>query len=150
MKKDDSTSVVRPWLAKNCTLKMQSVLLSALRGCDGLPKEDISKAITRKFRGTLFFPANKAFDRSYMNPDVSQGELKKFYKNLDPYPVHWLFHFAHACEIVGYFHPDSVEANFWWDVYQGICQGLHVNVETLDQLSERLKDNISYEESIRS
>lgn len=38
-------SVVKLWVSE-LSFKQQTVLLSALRGCDGRSKKDISKAIT--------------------------------------------------------------------------------------------------------
>lgn len=48
----DSKCVVLPWVA-TLSFKEQTVLLSALRGCDGIDKEDISKQFTRKFRAAI-------------------------------------------------------------------------------------------------
>ncbi len=42
-------SVVKYWITE-LSWKQQTVILSALRGCDGKSKEDISKPVTRFFR----------------------------------------------------------------------------------------------------
>ncbi len=138
------SSVVRPWLADCCSFKMQAVLLSALRGCDGLPKEDISKQITRKYRSVLFFPAEKEIaKRTFMNTDGATPEIiQQFCSHLDHYPMHWLMHFTHAIEIVGYKHPDIDIRNWWGRLYSNICCGLHVRPETVEECNYRLRDNL--------
>lgn len=48
--------VVRPWLA-DLTYKQQTVLLSAIRGCDGAAKEDMNKKFVRAYRSVLLHNA---------------------------------------------------------------------------------------------
>ena len=145
MKRHEGKSVVRPWLAYHCSFKEQAVVLSALRGCDGIPKEDISKKFTRKLRSVLFYPAmvNVMSDEvdKYMKSTITSGDMDQFVRHLDHYPMHWVLHFAHACEIVGYRHPDSRIGDFWKDVYvRMVREGLHLNPETIEQLDSRLGD----------
>lgn len=131
-------SVVREWIAE-LPFKMQAVLLSALRGCDGKPKEDPSKKLTRALRGVMLYPAvSERPDNSFMGGDLDGNHIDVFLKNLDHYPVHWLLHFAHACEIVGYFHPDAVTRAGWYGLYAEVGDALHLRPETKDQLCVRL------------
>lgn len=138
-------SVVRPWLAQCCSFKEQAVLLSALRGCDGIEKEDVSKKFTRKLRSVLFYPAminvmDSDVDK-YMKTTINENDFQQLVKGLDHYPMHWVMHFAHAAQIIGYRHPDGSIRNFWLMVYCGIVRdGLHLNTESVEQLDARLGD----------
>jgi hypothetical protein len=133
-------SVVQGWLAE-CTLKQQTVLLSALRGCDGKYKEDYSKPFTRKLRSVLLKNAGGLqTPGKFMADFVGEEELTKFVSNLDHYPMHWLMHFTHAVEIVGFKHPVPEIQIFWFRLYIEICKALHLNPETEDQLDKRLAD----------
>lgn len=133
-------SVVRPWVS-DLSYKMQAVLLSALRGPDGIPKEDICKKFTRNLRGVILFPAipNPPIG-SFMNGGYIDAEsCYQFVHHLDHYPNHWVTHFAHACEIVGYKHPDDEIATWWGNLYAGIVQdGMHMRLESCDDMERRL------------
>lgn len=136
-------SVVQDWLAERLTFKQQAVVLSALRGCDGTAKEDKSKALTRSFRSAILNPAENTHpDNSFMwvDPDLVE-KAEYFVRHTDHYPVHWVLHFAHACEIVAYKHPVQSTANFWANVYIGICIAFHMKPETLAECDHRLRDN---------
>lgn len=54
------------------------------------------------------------------------------------HPVHWLFHFMYAAEIIGYCHPDVEERKYWQRVYSTVCDSLHVNPETSEDMEDRL------------
>lgn len=136
-----SRSVVKEWLAERCTLKQQTVLLSALRGCDGIPKEDCTKQLTRALRGVLLHSANPSDEeRTFMMPVNFEEARDRFLAHPDHYPVHWLFHFAHAAEIVGYKHPSKDVRKVWSNMYWGICNALHVNMESEESMDWRLRD----------
>lgn len=138
-----SKSVVQDWLAEKCSLMQQTVLLSALRGCDGIPKEDPSKSLTRVFRGTILHDAAPSLVEGntfmWRDPQLVHKRMA-FLGAIDHYPVHWVFHFAHACEIVGFKHPVEDIGLFWRRLYYDICAALHVRPETEAQVDERLKD----------
>ncbi len=134
------TSAVQPWLSK-LSWKTQTVLLSALRGCDGKEKEDYSKPFTRKFRSVVLFDAGASdVPNSFMHDSVGEENVVKFISNLDHYPMHWLIHFTHAIEIIGYYHPHPRIKDFWFTMYVNITHALHFNIETKAQLEERLED----------
>jgi hypothetical protein len=125
------SSVVRPWVAE-LQWMCQSVLLLALRGCDTATKEDASKSVTRALRHVLLFNARN--DASFMNLEPP-AELP----DLERYPQHWLAHTMHACEIVGYCHPDAVTRVKWNRLYVAFCQAWHVNPESKEEMLGRLK-----------
>jgi len=136
-------SVVQSWIAERLSFKQQAVVLSALRGCDGIAKEDTSKSLTRAFRGSILNPAEDYHPtKSFMglDPDLAT-KVDQFVEHTDHYPVHWVFHFAHACEIVGYKHPNEEVADFWRDIYERIVWGFHLITEPEHQCDYRLRDN---------
>lgn len=135
-------SVVREWVGY-LPFKMQSVLLLGMRGCDGLVKEDWSKPMVRKIRRVILYNANPNFetdpnDRFMQNTADDETAAANFLSDLDAYPVHWLMHFAHASEIIGYHHPTAETSEYWLNVYLSIVEAIHLNPETYDQLQERL------------
>ena len=134
-------SVVKRWLGEKCTYKQQAVLLSALRGADGTPKEDISKKFTRELRSVLLNCADRGIGNdTFMRSTPNSKDLHIFCNNLDHYPVHWLMHFIHAVEIVGYKHPDMDIRVKYAIIYGLLCQGLHLNPESEVEMDKRLLD----------
>jgi hypothetical protein len=135
-----SDCVVQDWL-KDLTLKQQTVLLSAIRGCDGVAKEDISKKFVRVYRSLILkdaYPTKKV--GTFMNDVILSKEVVDFGKQLDHYPMHWLMHFIHAIEIVGYEHPEQAIRQNWRFIYFHIVNSLHMNPETQEEMRERLQD----------
>lgn len=134
-------SVVKEWISE-IPYKMQVVLLSALRGCDCLPKEDVSKIIIRAFRSVMLYPVVENFNNAGMFMSVDEktlyGALYKFYDHLDHYPNHFVTHLMHAMEIVGYKHPDIKVRDLWLSAYIGCCNGMHIRPERQCDLDERL------------
>lgn len=135
---EEGRTVVQDWVS-HLPFRMQAVLLSALRGCDGKPKEDPSKKLTRKLRGVMLHPAfSDVALGTFLNDEVRKEHVAHFLRNLDPYPMHWLMHFAHATEIVGYYHPDDEIRRWWQGIYGGICEAMHLVPEPKEMLDHRL------------
>jgi hypothetical protein len=132
-------NVVQDWVGEGLTLKQQTVVLSAIRGCDGAPKDDLSKPFVRALRSTVLKNAVDG-ECSFMGSDIDSAQIKRFLKALDPYPMHWLLHFTHAVECVGYGHPDHVIAKWWDRLYCDICHALHFKPEDFDAWDHRLRD----------
>lgn len=167
-------SVLEEWVMK-LPLMQQSVLCSALRGPDGFPKNCDAKYLLRYLRGVILVPARPEFiaegrddvfmikqDRYYntRGPSVrvhKAGEVfmspfmqacGAYLSDLDPYPLHFITHLAHAAEIVGYRMPifpdeeDRLGQTIRWQwnwFYAETCRALHMKPEQLDELDERLK-----------
>ncbi len=138
------STVIRSWVSE-LPWKQQGVLLCALRGVDGFPKEHVSKPLTRAYRQTLLLCADidlAAKGSAFMTTNPLDIELADAFMEyqLDSYPMHWLIHFMHAIEIVGYKHPDHNVRLFWIALYIRIVRALHLHIESEEQLDIRLCD----------
>lgn len=130
------TSVLQPWVTE-LTFKQQTVLMSAIRGCDGVGKEDISKKLVRSYRSTILEDASGG-GSLFMDNSVTRKEVMAFLKQIDHYPIHWFTHFMHAVQIVGYY---DCETSVWWDsLYRAMAGALHLNPETKIEHEARLAD----------
>lgn len=135
-------SILKVWVMR-LGRRHQGVLLTAVRGCDTAPKDDTSKAFTRCYRGVVLNAhcGDAAKAQSFMESISAADEAERFNKfrrNLDHYPHHFVMHFIHAIEIVGYKHPDLETRDRWHSYYLRLCNGLHVRTETEGQLDVRL------------
>ncbi len=131
-------NVVYDWISA-LSLKQQTVILSALRGCDGKNKEDPSKTITRSFRFTILKNADGGSGFMHgIDIDKLHDKVECFIKDIDSYPMHFLLHLAHAMEIVGYKHPEEKFRKLWLSIYEKIVDAFHMNIETEEQLDNRL------------
>lgn len=140
-----NNSVVQDWLAEHCTLKMQTVLLTSFRGCDGAHKDDYGKTFTRIMRATVLKNADPSTTFFPTSVKVSDDMHDTFFSDMDHYPVHWFMHLLHAAEIVGYKCPDKIISAFWKRFYLRGLHELHVGAESEHQLDNRLKDNVGEE-----
>lgn len=131
-------SVVQDWVT-SMTLKQQTVVLSAIRGCDGAPKDDPSKPFVRALRSTVLKNAVEG-PCSFMSDRPTINDIEVFVKSFDHYPVHWLMHFIHAVECVGYGHSNKQISGWWLAFYHRICHALHVGVELYADWALRLID----------
>jgi hypothetical protein len=148
-------SVLQPWVEK-LTLMQQTVLITAVRGPDGIQKDHISKVLLRWYRRCILY---SAFDGSvYLNPYCAGGgsfmgpSAKKYKETLDDVvdgylrsvdeiPHHFQLHFMHAAEILGYCHEDFTIRGWWHNFYKRIVNDAHLNIETYEQMKKRLGDN---------
>lgn len=131
-------SVLKPWV-ETLGLRHQGVLMSCIRGCDAVAKDDPSKLLVRCLRAAVlnsFDPKPSSFIEN-----VDENELLRrmtaVLKSHDHYPVHYIMHLLHGAEIVGYKWPDEGAANWWW-FYRKLCQCFHVNPETEEEMDARL------------
>lgn len=129
------SSVLLPWV-EVLPWRMQTVLLLALRGCDGRPKNDISKVLVRFLRSQVLKNADPS--NSFHGAGWPTEAPALYLADLDAYPVHFVSHLMHAYEILGVFHPDETTAHYADQFYLDTCRALHVNPETPEQLRVRL------------
>lgn len=138
-----STGILQDWVAK-LELRHQGGLLSGIvRGCDTAPKDDESKVLTRALRALILNthcadPEKSASFIEHIEPQELRTRIENFCKNCDHYPHHYVMHLIHAIEIVGYYHPKLDYRTACRDGYNRLCNGLHTNPETKEQLDERL------------
>ena len=126
-------------LVHQLSWKEQTVLISAIRGCDVVGKNDISKKIVRKLRNVVLNNAGPD-GCEFMECDISDEELYNFSKNIDAYPVHFLLHIIHASEIVGYCCDDEEEKNFFKNFYYKMVDAFHMRPENEEDMHKRLMD----------
>lgn len=145
-------------------MMQQTVLLTAIRGPDGLPKYGAIKMLLRWYRRCLLLSAidGRVLDNpidpnggSFTGPSlVGDDEFDPWYermqvhvngylRDLDAIPHHFQMHFMHAVEIVGFKHPDPIIRHFWNAVYERLVHDMHVWPETVEQLDSRLGDSRS-------
>ncbi|SDX20968.1 hypothetical protein [Nitrosomonas communis] len=160
-----SKSTVQDWVSE-LPLMQQSVLLSAIRGPDGISKCQACRAMIRWFRRCVLVSAfdGKVFNSpcqlgggSFTGPSCNMQDydgrfaldwetamkpkIDAFLKAKDELPHHYLTHFMHAAEVLGYQHPDMRIRNWWFSVYSRICRVLYVVPETEVMMRRRLSDN---------
>ena len=135
-------SVVQDWLSNdNISYKQQTVVLSSLRGCDGLTKEDISKRLVRKIRNVVLKNAGTK-NTPFMVEDMSLEDIKKYASNCDKYPIHFYMHMCFACEIIGFKHPDEDIRKWFHEAYLIIVHALHLKTENEEECDFRLQDGV--------
>jgi hypothetical protein len=138
-------SILQPWV-ENIGLRHQGVLVSAMRGCDTAPRHDPSKFIQRLLRGAVLEPHCGRTGKPMTYIVIEDDETKwwdmvtPFLRSWDHYPNHYVMHFIHATEIIGYLGPTHtpVFSERWVDFYFRSCRALHLTPETAEQLNFRL------------
>ena len=154
------TSVLQDWV-QECSLRQQGVLVIALRGPDGVRKEDAAKPLVRTMRGLVMNAGRtgKPMERGvhweedpfmtiyYIeNPDRCKDVVKPFFDQWDSYNVHFLQHLLHAYAVAGMHYPDMDIRDRAWTFYERCCRKLHVHPETSRELAHRLRDGKREEE----
>lgn len=142
MKGQTVNSILQDWVCE-LGLRHQGVLVSAIRGCDNVPREDPSKHINRFYRACILKAhcgdVNKAvsFMKWIDNPAEFNALADTFFRSIDHYPNHYILHLAHAAEICGYYMPG--EQHRWWArFYYRIIKKFHMAAETKAELDARL------------
>lgn len=152
--------VTQEW-THSLSLMQQSVLLTAIRGPDGLPKYGAIKSLLRWFRrctlvsafeGCVLTNPGNAGGGSFTGPSIELRlrngweadmdiHVSQYLRELDAIPHHFQLHFMHAVEIVGYKHPEERNRRWWHSVYVRLVHDMHLHPETERELDERLGDS---------
>lgn len=138
-----SKSILQDWVS-GLGLRQQGVLVSGIRGCDTVMKDDPIKYLARLYRGAFMVPHCGDITKaaSYMAIPKSledfHGVLNVVIKSHDHYPFHYLMHMIHGAQILGLYHPNMDQAIGWAGFYQTMCKKLHMNAETREELETRL------------
>jgi hypothetical protein len=136
-------SVVKEWVS-TLGLRHQGVLLTCIRGCDTVPKDDPIKTLARAYRERVLhcFCGDPAKARSFIER-LTDSELYKMMgmvtKSHDHYPHHYLMHLIHASEIIGYKDREDHQFSFWMQFYVRMCHKMHMTPETEKELDARLE-----------
>lgn len=157
------TSVLQDW-THGLSFMQQTVLLTAIRGPDGLPKYAGVKYLLRWYRRCILMSSldgeilsNPCDPRggSFMGPSFDRDPIMgysegwqqpmdrivdDYLRELDGIPHHFQLHLMHAAEIVGYKHPDKWISRWWCHVYRRLVNDMHLHPETEAELDDRLND----------
>lgn len=128
--------VLQNWV-QQLTWKEQSALLTAIRGSDQTYDHNVRSLVRWVRRATLY-------DADVEGVFLKFGELpdiKALKKSLEYMTVHFVSHLMHALEIIGYKSDKKKEKGIAFAYYSMICEILHCNIETEEQMNLRLKDN---------
>lgn len=158
----DMKPVTQAW-THSLPMMQQTVLLTAIRGPDGIEKYGSVKMLLRWYRRCVLHSAmdGKTLDTPYLlnggsftGPSFAPGELHNtgwesnlddivsgYMRTLDAIPHHFQIHFMHAVEILGYKHPDGRTRNWWHALYRRLVNDLHLHPETEPEMSARLGDS---------
>jgi hypothetical protein len=136
------SGILQPWVAQ-LELRLQGVLLTVVRGCDTVPKEDPSKDLSRAIRGAMLHThvADATQSRSFIEtcePEELSRRIVEVIKSHDQLPRHFIMHLIHAIEILGYKYPEDSQRKVWHQGYSLFCHYLHMNPETERQMDQRL------------
>lgn len=151
--------VTQDW-THELSMMQQTVLLTAIRGPDGLPKYGSIKMLLRWFRRCVVLSAMEgvvlsdpcslnggSFTGPSLDTAVDEWEspmmevVSSYLQSVDAIPHHFYLHFMHAVEILGFKHPTPRIRVFWNRVYLRLVRDMHLNPETESQLDERLGDS---------
>lgn len=123
----------------------QGVLLSAIRNCDNIYNDNTpQKTLTRGIRATCLKAAvtKGSFNARRPDKNLIETAAEQFTDScIDHMPLHYTTHLMHAAEVIAYCHPSSVIRQLWFNVYALIVHALHLNIETIVQFNDRLKDD---------
>lgn len=155
------SNVVQSWVSR-LPMMQQTVLLTAVRGPDGLPKYHPAKYVLRWYRRCILL---SALDGKVLTDPVDQNggsftgpstggssdpsewaplmddRVTDYLRSLDEVPHHFQMHLMHAVEILGYKHPVPQIRAWWHAVYVRLVHDMHLWPETEDQLDARLGDS---------
>lgn len=132
-------TVLKQWVG-DLGLRHQGVLVSAIRGCDNVPREDPSKDVVRAYRGVILhsFSEEPSSFIEYPNTNDLIRRFNVMAESIDHYPLHFLLHLLYAVEIVGYKHPKQEVRAVWFAFYASLCSKMHLGFETEAELDNRL------------
>lgn len=152
-------SVLQDWTLE-LPFMQQTVLLTAIRGPDGLPKYGCVKMLLRWYRRCVLLSAMDGVvisdpidlrGGSFTGPSIKNtGEqweeglnqvVDEYLRTLDAIPHHFQLHLMHAVEIIGYKHPKKRIRQWWFNVYLRLVHDMHLHPETLEEMNERLGDS---------
>lgn len=138
-------SVLKDWVC-SLPLREQGTLLTAVRGCDLTPKMPLDST-ERNLTAFVRCSVMNAFDEREIDAEIgcfmqSRIDFTKFRASqFGHYPQHYVSHLIHALEVIGYRCPFEATKNDALAAYKMFCKSFHLNIETFEQMVERLSDD---------
>lgn len=161
-------SVLQEWV-QGLSFMQQSVLITSIRGPDGLEKNHVSKLLIRWLRRCVVYSAfesklagtpttldypQQPGGGSFTGPSCHPIEASKagswqaamdnivtqYLEALDGVPHHFQLHLMHGAEIIGYHHPRREIQQWWEGMYRRLANDMHLQPETWEQMDRRLGD----------
>lgn len=158
-------SVLQDWV-HGLSYMQQTVLLTAIRGPDGIPKYGPVKMLMRWYRRCVLIsslegkvidsPHEEFVGGSFMGPsyelnevtrykawpDVMDEIVSQYLREVDALPHHFQMHLMHAFQIVGYKHPEQVYIGPWFKyTYCRLVNDMHLHIESEYDMDKRLGDS---------
>lgn len=133
-------SVLQDWVM-GLGLRHQGVLVSAVRGCDMLPKQHPFKTLIRAYRGVVlqsFDPNPSSFIIKPKPEELLDIGCTAIDAGFDEFPAHYLLHFLHAAQIVAFKHPLQEQRDVWNQFYLRLVRKMHLKPEEPEDLEARL------------
>jgi hypothetical protein len=137
-----SKSILQPWVSE-LDLRIQGVLMAAVRGCDTAPRHDTSKILQRIYRSEILEcscgdPKKSVSFILAADVPTTVKQMNAFLEDCDHYPLHYIMHMVHAAEILGYLHADYVRRDMWHSFYTSACRKFHLRPEEVTEMKRRL------------
>lgn len=136
--------ILQDWVV-NLPLREQGTLLTGIRGCDLAPKyidtENTERRLVAFLRYCILNPADPRevdIPHSFFQSSPPKNWRPSEFGH---YPTHWYSHVMHCFEVVGYRHPMDHIRNMAQEIYQNMVHGLHLNIETREEMIERLSED---------
>ena len=142
-------SVLQDWVME-LPLREQGTLLTAVRGCDDEPKTWTSQGVAYSAGRRLTAYIRSCFMNAADPREIDYAE-GSFFRTEPPNPFnpsdfghlpqHWYSHAMHALEVIGYRHPDKTVAFTSFELYRKMVKNLHLNIESPEEMKERLSQD---------
>lgn len=139
-----SRSILQDWVME-LPIREQGTLLSAVRGCDLTPKFPLDapeRRLVAYVRWCFLIPADEREVDYQSGSFMSRVPPPTFRPScVGHYPLHWVTHIMHALEVIGYRHPDESTRETCYQFYAAFCDSLHVRIEPIWAMTDRLSED---------
>ena len=150
-------SVLQDWVM-DLQLREQGTLLTGIRSCDLSPKNpacideehgcstgegSADRGLSAFLRYCVLNPADpREVDIPgawFQSEPPAPADWKP--SQLGHYPLHWYTHIMHCFEVVAFRHPDPSIQHEAALIYYRLVKNLHLNPETVQQMTQRLAED---------